>query len=260
MYKAKLWLQLCPDLALSLSACPDSWMVGITLAGGASWHLRGFKHLYLEDFFFIRVLSSPFRLDETLTLGQIILRSVLTSSTHGDQAQWCQPMLAALMNLPGWEHKCSSKARAFLSRIDCLHPCTTLCRERGIEILLLSSINFECRAQGETNEQPLSSISSCSAALLPLWKQVISYCSKEQVCSLQKQKRLWLPTAHHLRGYRGLSSSVIAGCLKLKSHKLCSTVSKVSKPESRICVSVYACACVKKDNQLFGMEKAIDFF
>lgn len=178
--------------------------------------------VFLEAaFFFIHVLSSLFRLDEKLTLGQSIPRSVPTSSTRGDQAQWCQPMFAALMNLPGWEHKCSSKGSAFLSRNDCLHFCTIFCRERGIEILLLSSISFECRALGETNEQPLSSISSCSAALLPIWKQVISYCSKEQVCSLQKQTRLWLPTAHCLRGYQGLSSAVIPGCLNLKSHKLC---------------------------------------
>lgn len=95
------------------------------------------------------------------------------------------------------------------------------CVEIGGYILLLSSISFDCRALGETNEQPLSSISSSPAALLPLWKQVISPCSKKQVCSLQKQNRLWLPTAHDLRSYQGLPSSVIPGCLNLKSHKLC---------------------------------------
>lgn len=56
---------------------------------------------FLQDFFLIRVLANPFTLNGKLTLDQSIPRSLLTSSTCGDQAQLSQPMLEDLRE-PAW--------------------------------------------------------------------------------------------------------------------------------------------------------------
>lgn len=69
---------------------------------------------------------SPFTLNGKLKVAQSTLRSVLTSSTSGNQAEQSYLVLVSLRGIASWEHKCNPKVGAFLSREDCylsVQPC-----------------------------------------------------------------------------------------------------------------------------------------